>query len=63
MSTLKKTSIKALREKCPNTESGPYFSAFGLNTDPNTGKYGPEITPYFDTFQAVKVIMKKDWLQ
>ena len=29
--------------------SGPYFSAFGLNT----GKYGPEITPYLDTFHAV----------
>ena len=30
--------------------SGPYFSAFGLNT----GKYGPEITPYFETFDVVK---------
>ena len=29
--------------------SGPYFSVFGLNT----GKYGPEITPYLDTFHAV----------
>ena len=29
--------------------SGPYFSVFG----PNTGKYGPEITPYLDTFHAV----------
>ena len=27
--------------------SGPYFP--GLNT----GKYGPEITPYFDTFDPV----------
>ena len=34
---------------------------FGLNTEiyevsifnPNTGKYGPEITPYLDTFHAV----------
>ena len=42
--------------------SGPYFPAFGLNTgiypinsvfSPNTGKYGPEITPYFGTFHAV----------
>ena len=48
--------------------SGPYFPAFRLNlgnfylyTDtpylsvfsPNTGKYGPEITLYFDTFHAV----------
>ena len=29
--------------------SGPYFSVFS----PNTGKYGPEITPYLDTFHAV----------
>ena len=29
--------------------SGPYFPIFGLNT----GKYGPEITPYLDTFHAV----------
>ena len=29
--------------------SGPYFPVFGLNT----GKYGPEIAPYWDTFHAV----------
>ena len=29
--------------------SGRYFSVFGLNI----GKYGPEITPYLDTFHAV----------
>ena len=29
--------------------SDPYFPAFGLNTE----KYGPEKTPYLDTFQAV----------
>ena len=39
--------------------SGPYFPVFGLNTErysvfsPNTGKYGPEITPYLDNFHAV----------
>ena len=33
----------SLREKCPNTE------LFG----PNKEKYGPEITPYLDTFHAV----------
>ena len=38
----------ALREKCPNI-SGPYFPAFGLNT----GKNGPEIPPYLETFHAV----------
>ena len=29
--------------------SGPYFPVFGLNA----GKYGPEKTPYLDTFHAV----------
>ena len=33
--------------------SGPYFPEFGLEFSPNTGKYGPEITPYLDTFHAV----------
>ena len=39
--------------------SGPCFPAFRLNTSylsvfsPNAGKYGPEITPYLDTFHAV----------
>ena len=39
--------------------SNPYFAAFGLNIQiyctcsPNTGKYGPEKTPYLDTFYAV----------
>ena len=31
--------------------SGPYFPVFGLNT----GKCGPEITPYLDTFLVVHV--------
>ena len=31
------------------TISDPYFPLLGLNT----GKYGPEITPYLNTFQAV----------
>ena len=35
---------------CPKTElfSGPYLAIFGLNA----GKYGPEKTPYLDSFQA-----------
>ena len=36
--------------------SGLYFPVFGLNTEiycPNTCKYGPEITPYLDTFHTV----------
>ena len=39
--------------------SCPYFPAFGLNAEylsvfcPNLVKYGPEKTPYLDTFHAV----------
>ena len=33
--------------------SGPYFPVFGLNT----AKYGPERTPYLNTFYAVKQIV------
>ena len=36
----------ALGEKCPNTK---YLSVFS----PNARKYGPEKTPYLDTFHAV----------
>ena len=41
--------------------SGLYFPVFGLNTEiygVNYGpkKYGPEITPYLDTFHAVKIL-------
>ena len=35
--------------------SGPYFSEFS----PNTGKYGPEIILYLDTFHAVIVSLWK----
>ena len=35
--------------------SGPYFPAFS----PDPGKYGPEITPYLDTFHAVEY----KWIQ
>ena len=31
--------------------SGPYFPVFS----PNTGEYGPEKTPYLDTFNAVLI--------
>ena len=48
--------------------SGTYFHEFGLNTEkyylllfsPNTGKYGPEKTPYLDTFHEVKIQDMKD---
>ena len=33
---------------------GPYFPVFSRNT----GKYGPEITPYLDTFHAVLYIQQ-----
>ena len=51
----------SLREKCPNT--GLFLVRILLYSDcirrdtqifiPNTGKYGPEINPYLDTFHAV----------
>ena len=34
--------------------SGTYFPVFS----PNTGKYGPEITPYLDTFHAMLEMLK-----
>ena len=50
--------------KVSNTEIvSPHFPAFRLNTEiygvisvfsPNAGKYGPEKTPNFDTFQSVE---------
>ena len=30
------------------------MSKYGVFSGPNTGKYGPEKTPYLDTFHAVK---------
>ena len=39
-----------LREKSPNTEF------FVVRIFPNTGKYGPEKTPYLDTFHTVNLI-------
>ena len=32
---------------------------YGVFSGPNTGKYGPEKTPYLDTFQAVMVGLSK----
>ena len=65
VATLPKMNIlESLREKCANTEfflarifphsdwiqrDTPYLSIFS----PNVGKYGPEKTPYLDTFHAV----------
>ena len=33
--------------------SGPYYTKYLSVFSPNAGKYGPEITPYLDTFHAV----------
>ena len=58
--------MPTLREKCPNTElflvrifphsdwirrGTKYLSVFS----PNAGKYGPQISPYLDTFHAVLI--------
>ena len=42
-------SITACKVSKYGVISGSYFSLFSLNTR----KYGPEITPYLDTFHAV----------
>ena len=56
-----------LREKCQNTEFFLvriflYWDWIGRDTEylsvfsPNTEKYGPEVTPYLDTFHVVDII-------
>ena len=42
-------SLAAWKVSKYRVTSGPYFPVLGLNT----GKYGLEITPYLDTFNAV----------
>ena len=39
--------------------SGPYFPVFGLiyRINLRTGKYGPEITPYLNSFHSLKAIL------
>ena len=51
-----KNFVKTLPEKCPNTE---YLSV----VSPNAGKYGPEKTPYLDTFRAVKKSITKSFIE
>ena len=51
----------SLREKCPMQN---YFwsvfsrsrTEYGEILSPNTGKYGPEITPHLDTFHSVHLM-------
>ena len=38
--------------------SGHYFPVFS----PNTGKYGPEKTPYLENFHAVPILTKLDYI-
>ena len=49
-----KCVIISLREKGPNTRFFPVNLC-----SPNTGKYGPEKTPYMESFHAVYIIKKK----
>ena len=46
--------------KVPNTEfpNTPYLSVFS----PNAGNYGPEKTPYLDTFHAVLLSLHKSFV-
>ena len=62
----------ALREKCPNTKlflvciflHSAWIGRFHEISvfKPNTGKYGPEKTPYLDTFHAVQVLEIALWI-
>ena len=51
--TWKLLGNKTLRKKCPNTEFFP-VRIFLYSDWLNTGKYGPEKTPYMDTFHRVR---------
>ena len=64
-----KFQYTALREKCLNTELFlvRILTLFdwirrGIVFSPNEGKYGPEITPYLDTFNAVLKALTKKWI-
>ena len=48
-----KELTQSLREKCQNMEF--FWSVFSIFS-PNAGKYGPEKTPYLETFHAVSCI-------
>ena len=46
------SEVLTLREKCPNTEL-LLVRIFARSDRTNAGKYGPEKTPYLDTFHTV----------
>ena len=52
-SPCRKTTFTAWKVSKYGVISGPYFPVFGLNT----GKYGPELTPYLDTLSRSVCIM------
>ena len=46
--------VEALAWRCNTVQYRPCGQTKHLSVfSPNAGKYGPEITPYLDTFQAV----------
>ena len=54
MELLKNTfSINYVKSVQIRTRNNAYLDTFHVFS-PNIGKYGPEITPYLDTFYAVK---------
>ena len=45
-----------------------FYLEISLSTDlsalsPNAGKYGPEITPYLDTFHAVNIVINSTYFE
>ena len=44
----------AWTKKKKKIDTAGKVSKFGVFSDPNAGKYGPEKTPYVNTFHAVK---------
>ena len=38
------------------------MSKYGVIFDPNKGKYGPEVTPYLDTFNVVSLKGEVIWV-
>ena len=59
--------MTALHKKCPNADLFLVLIFLYLECSTNTGKYGPEITPYLDTFYAVQIfktfVIHIQWLQ
>ena len=54
----KELKITILKENLCVKSVQPYLSVFS----PSRGKYGPKVTPYFNTFHAVRMQVKKDMI-